>query len=99
MGYSFRLQLRPIVNSIVTWTTGTGAISVVDGRGRRRSIIFLFNVVAGDPPLSILVEHRSYRLYRRLLVLKAALVLNHHILAIGRAGHRRLVSGALELTR
>src|ERR1019366_8796811 len=59
----------------------------------------LLDVVAGYSPLPIFVEHGRDRFHRRLLVFEAALVLNHHILAIRRARQRLRVSGALEFAR
>src|SRR5208282_312748 len=59
----------------------------------------LLNVVARNPPLAISVQRRSHRLHRRLLMLEAAVVLQHDILAIGRPRQGGLVVSASELTR
>src|SRR5208282_59660 len=57
----------------------------------------LLDVVAGDPPLTIFIQHRSDRFDCCLLVLEAAVVLNHHVFAIWRSRHCRFIGCAFEL--
>ena len=60
---------------------------------------WLLNVVAGHPPLPILVEHGRNRFDRRLFMLEAAVVLDYDVLAVRHPGKRLRICRALEFSR
>ena len=59
----------------------------------------LLDVIAGDLPLSIFVQHRSNGLHCQLLMLEAAVVLDHHVLAVWSAGKALRQGRGLNLPR